>query len=214
MGRSKKMGELKRAAQQLGVTSTVLREQGWKTASPARIQTVRSDPPEWLITAREKHQHKRAKQLRKRTQKDTATRLGIQVRAVKERGIEPGDVSGLLAARPGWLVMEQERRRTQIEREVKDQLRSDLTDALVTSVHEVWLQELKYAAGDAEVGAIDARWAPEVDRAQREARQLIEELSAAQVLARIEREEVAAHEAGRYRAIKLAQRAFGGGAGG
>jgi hypothetical protein len=31
------MGELKRAAQQLGVASTVLRQQGWKTASDARI---------------------------------------------------------------------------------------------------------------------------------------------------------------------------------
>jgi hypothetical protein len=55
-----------------------------------------------------------------------------------------------------------------------------------------------------------ARWAPEVDRAKREAQQLADELTPEQVRARIEREQDAAHEAGVYRASQLARRAFGG----
>jgi hypothetical protein len=51
MGQAK-MGELKRAAQQLGVTSTTLRQHGWKTASPARVKAVRDNPPDWLLAAR------------------------------------------------------------------------------------------------------------------------------------------------------------------
>lgn len=56
MGRPTKMGELKRAARQLGVTSTTLREQGWKTASPARIQAVMGNLPDWLAVAQERRQ--------------------------------------------------------------------------------------------------------------------------------------------------------------
>ena len=80
--------------------------------------------------------------------------------------------------------------------------------ALVTSVHEVWFQELKSAVSDADVDAIDARWVPEVGRARQEARQLAGELAAEQVRARISRERYASREAARYRASRLARRAF------
>ncbi len=60
MGAGAKMGELKRAAQQLGVTSTTLREHGWKTASAGRIEAVKNNPPGWLIEARERRRQKRA----------------------------------------------------------------------------------------------------------------------------------------------------------
>jgi DNA-binding transcriptional regulator YdaS (Cro superfamily) len=36
-------GELKRAARQLGVTSTTLRQHGWRTASPARVKAAAVD---------------------------------------------------------------------------------------------------------------------------------------------------------------------------
>jgi hypothetical protein len=38
-----KMRELERTARQLGVTSTALRQQGWKTASPARVKAAAID---------------------------------------------------------------------------------------------------------------------------------------------------------------------------
>ena len=104
-----KMGELKRAAQMLGVTSTTLRH-GWKTASPARVQAVTDNPPDWLIAARENRCKKRAQQRRRREQQSTARRLEIAVRAVKERHITPADVAGLRAAPPDWLMAEQQRR--------------------------------------------------------------------------------------------------------
>jgi hypothetical protein len=140
--------------------------------------------------ARKRRHEKRAQQRECRDRENTVTRLG-------------------LAARPGWLIVEQERRQSQIERKVKDQLRRELTDALVTSVHEVWFQELKYAISDADVDAIDARWAPEAGRAKQEARQMAGELTAEQVRARIDRERDASHEAARYRASQLARRASG-----
>ena len=81
----------------------------------------------------------------------------------------------------------------------------------MTSVHEVWFQELKHAVTDADADAIDARWAPEVRRAKQEARQLAGELAAAQVRrARIGRERDAAFAAARYRAGQLLRRAAGG----
>ena len=138
-----------------------------------------------------------------------ASRLGIQVRAVKERDIEPSEVEGLLAGRPDWLVMEQQRRQAQIEQEAKDRMRRDLAGALVDSIHDAWFQELKCATSDAEIDAIDARWSPEVNRAKREARWLAGELSPGQVRARIEREQEAARTAGVYRASQLLKRAFG-----
>ncbi len=42
MGQSK-MRELERAARQLGVTSTTLRQHGWRTASPARVKAAAID---------------------------------------------------------------------------------------------------------------------------------------------------------------------------
>lgn len=212
MGRAK-MGELKRAARQLGVTSTVLRQHGWVTASPARVKAVRDNPPDWLLVARERCRENRARQRERRDRRSTAARLGVRVGAVRDRGIKPGEAGGLLAARPDWLIAEQERRQAQIEREAKNQLRRELADALVTSVHEVWFQELKYAASDADADAIDARWALEAGRARREARQMAGELTAEQVRARIGRERDASREAGRYRASQLARRASGGAGG-
>jgi hypothetical protein len=178
------MRELKRAARQLGVTSSILAQQGWKSASPARVRAARDNPPDWLAAARERRPGKH--QCRDRV--STAARLGNQPRAVRDREIKPGKVGGLLAARPGWLAVEQERRQAQTAREAENRLRRELADALVTSVHEVWLQELKHAVTDTDAAAIDARWAPEVSRARREARQLAGELSAEQVRARIGRE--------------------------
>jgi hypothetical protein len=210
MGSGAKMGELKRAAQQLGVTSTTLREHGWRTASAERIEAVKNSPPGWLIEARERRRQKRAGQCYLRDRKATASRLGIQVGAVKARDITPGEAGDLLASPPDWLVAEQEQRQAQIEREAKDRLRRELADALVGSVHEVWFQELKYAASDPESVAIDARWAPEVAQAKREARHLVEEMRPDQVGARIGREQAAAHDAAAYRATQLARRAFGG----
>jgi len=171
---------------------------------------VKDKPPEWLIEARERRRQNKARQRRLRDRKNTAARLGVQVRAVKERDIKPSEVAGLLAAPPAGLIAEQARRQAQIEREAKDRLRRDLTNTLVTSVQDAWFQELKPAVSDEEVDAIDARWAPEVDRAKREAEHLVAELTPVQVRARIEREQDATHEAGVYRASQLARRAFGG----
>jgi hypothetical protein len=210
MGAGAKMGELKRAAQRLGVTSTTLRDHGWKTASAGRIEAVKNNPPGWLIEARERRRQKRAGQCYLCDRKATASRLGIQVRAVKARDITPGEVEDLLASPPDWLVAEQERRQAQIEREAKDRLRREFAGVLVGSVHEVWFQELKYATSDAEAAAIDPRWAREVEQAKREARHLVEEMTPGQVRARVGREQAAAHDAAVYRATQLARRAFGG----
>jgi len=210
---SARMGELKRAAGQLGVISTVLRGQGWKTASPAQVQAIQKDPPEWLLAARERRQAKLAARVRARERKRTAARLGVQLRAVKEHDILPDQVAGLLAARSGWLIAERARRGTQLQREAKDRLCRELADALVLSVRDAWFQELERAASEAQADAIDARWAPEVKRARREARELVDELTEEQVRARIGREEAAMDAAAVYRAGQLACRAFGGGRG-
>jgi hypothetical protein len=148
-----------------------------------------------------------ARRRRRRDRAGTAARLGVQVRAVRDRALEPGEVGGLLAARPGWLIAEQTRRQAQIAREAEDQLRCELADALVTSVYEVWFQELKHALSGAAAAAIDARWAPEV---RREARQLAGELTPEQVRARIGRERDAAYEAARYAVGQLLRRALEG----
>ena len=207
------MGELKRAAGQLGVISTVLRGQGWKTASPAQVQAIQKDPPEWLLAARERRQAKQAARVRARERKRTAARLGVQLRAVKEHDILPDQVAGLLAARSGWLIAERARRGTQLQREAKDRLCRELADALVLSVRDAWFQELERAASEAQADAIDARWAPEIKRARREARELVDELTEEQVRARVGREEAAMDAAAVYRAGQLACRAFGGGRG-
>ena len=111
MGSGAKMGELKRAAQQLGVTSTTLREHGWKTASSERVQAVNDKPPQWLSEARDRRRQKKAGRRRLGDRKNIAGRLGVQVRAVKERDIKPPEVAGLLAAPSAWLIAEQERSR-------------------------------------------------------------------------------------------------------
>jgi hypothetical protein len=170
MGQAK-MRELERAARQLGVTSTTLRQHGWKTASPARVKAAGGNPPDWLAAARERRQGKR----RRRDRVSTAARLGIQT-----------------------------------AREAEDRLRRELADALVASVHEVRFQELKHAVTGADIDAIDARWAPEVRRAKREASQLAGELTPEQVRARIARERDASCAAARYRAGQLLRRALGG----
>ncbi len=149
------------------------------------------------------------KRARQRERQSAAARLGVQLRAVRERGIKPDEVTGLLAERPGWLVAEQERRRAQTEREAEDKLRRELAGALVASVHEAWFQELKTAVTGADADAIDARWDPEVGRAKQEARQLARELTVEQVRARIGRERDASYEAARYRAVQLLRRALG-----
>jgi hypothetical protein len=205
-----KMGELRRAAQRLGVTSTTLRQHGWKTASAERIEAVRASPPGWLTEARERLRRKKARQRRLRDRRETATRLGVQARAVRERDIQPGEVGSLLAAPPDWLVAAQARQRAQAEREAKDALLRDLTDELVLSVHETWFQELKRARSDQERDAVDAQWGPEVGRAKREARRLVDELTPRQVRARIGREQAAARDAAVYRATELLRRASGG----
>ena len=107
------------------------------------------------------------------------------------------------------LVAEQRRRQARIEREATDTLRRELADTLIAAVYEVWFQELKRASTDRGVDAIDARWAPEVDRAKREAVRLVDELTPERVRARIDREGRAACEAARYRATQLARGAFG-----
>jgi hypothetical protein len=209
MGRAK-MGELRRAARRLGVTSTMLRQHGWKTASAERIEAVRANPPGWLTEARERLRQKKARQRQLRDRRETATRLGVQARAVGEHDIEPGEVASLLAAPPDWLVAAQARQRAQAERQAKDALLRDLTEELVLSVHETWFQELKRARSDEERDAVDAQWAPEVGRAKREARQLVDELTPGQVRAPIRREQAAAHDAAVYRATEVLRRASGG----
>lgn len=205
MGRGK-MGELKRAAQQLGVTSSTLRQHGWTTASDTRVQATKENPPDWLIKARQRRHQKRVRRREQHNRETTASRLGIQMRAVKERGVQPGEVENLLAEQPDWLIAEQERRKAQVEREARNRLRRELTDALLDSVEDAWFQEMKYATDDAEAEAINDRWEPEVKRAKEEARSLVDDLTEEQVRDRIAREEEAARTAAAYRATRLARR--------
>jgi hypothetical protein len=58
--------------------------------------------------------------------------------------------------------------------------------------------------------AVDARWAPEVSRARREARRLAGGLSPEHVRARIAREQDASYQAACYRADQLLRRALEG----
>jgi hypothetical protein len=117
-------------------------------------------------------------------------------------------VGDLLAARSAWLIAE--RRQAQIKWEADDKLCRELADALVTSVHEVWFQELKHAVSDADADAVDVRWAPEVRRAKQEARRLAGELAPGRVRARIGRERDASFAAACYRAGQLLRRALEG----
>jgi hypothetical protein len=154
-----------------------------------------------------------ARRRRRRDRASTAAQLGVQPRAVRDCAIKPGEVGGLLAARPGWLIAEQERRQAQIARDAEDRLRRELADALVTSVHEVWFQELKHAVIDADADAIDDRWGPEIRRAEQEARQLASETTAEQVRARNGGERDASYAAACYRVGRLLRRALGGDSG-
>jgi hypothetical protein len=140
-----------------------------------------------------------------RGEPEHAARLRVQIRAVQDRDITPGDAGALLAARPGWLITEQQRRQTQTKREAKDRPRRELADALVTSVDEARLQELNHAVSDADTAAINAQWAAEIRRVKQEARQLAGELTAEQVQARIGRERGASCD----RAGHLLRRALG-----
>jgi hypothetical protein len=205
-----KMGDLKRAAQLLGVFTATLRQQGWSTASPARVEATMDDPPDWLIAARQNRRRKDIRQHRRRETQSTARRLGISVRVVKDRGIAPTQIAGLLAARPDWLVAEQQRQRDLAGRRAKGESLRALIDSLIASIHDGWFQELKHASSDDDVAALDTRWAPEVGRAKHEARRVVDELSPEQVMARIDRETHATHEAARYRATRLLDRALGG----
>jgi hypothetical protein len=176
--RQAKMREPERAARQLGVTSTTLRQHG------------------------------------RRDRVSTAARLGGQPRAVRDRGIKPGEVGDLLVARPGWLIAEREWRQVQTARAAEDKLRRELADALVASAHEVWFQELKHAVTGADIDAVDAWWALEVSRARQEARRLAGELAPGRVRARIGRERDDSDAAAGYRASRFLRRALEGGDGG
>lgn len=143
MSRSAKMGELKRAAQQLGVTSSVLRQQGWKTASDARIAAVLNDPPEWLDHARERRRKQMVKRRIMHQRNTTAQRLGVQVRAVKAYGVDPSDVEAILADPPDWLVTERKRKRTQVERAKADAERRDAADARQAEIDDAYLRAYK-----------------------------------------------------------------------
>ncbi|MCL2585654.1 MAG: hypothetical protein FWE35_24740 [Streptosporangiales bacterium] len=203
MGRAK-MGELRRAAEELGVGSTTLRQHGWRTASPARIQKTKENPPDWLIEARERRRKQRAQRQERRDREITAERLGIRPRVVKDRRIQPGQVSSLLSEPPDWLIAEQERWQAHLGREARDQLRCELLDSLLDSVEDAWFQELKCATNDAEIDAINKRGEAEVKQAKEEARRLVEELTKDQVRARIAREQDAVDQAAVYRARRLA----------
>lgn len=138
-----KMGELKRAAQVLGVTSSTLRQQGWATASPPRVQAVMDDPPGWLIVARQNRSATRVNGQRRRERESTATRLGVAVCVVKKRDIASSDVSDLLAAPPHWLIAAQEQRRAQVERELADTQRRAEREAQEAELAEAHLRVIK-----------------------------------------------------------------------
>ena len=99
---------------------------------------------------------KRARQHQLRATKTTAARLGVQVRAVKERGIGPGDVKVLLADPPEWLTTEQQRRRVQIERETKDALRRELTDTLARAISATTTQPSTSHGGSQNVPSVQS----------------------------------------------------------
>ncbi|WP_204080384.1 hypothetical protein [Mycobacterium riyadhense] len=137
-----RMGGLKRVARALGVAGSTLRQQGWATASPARVQAVMDDPPDWSIVARQSRSEKRARQHRRRGRESVARRLGVSVRVVKERHITPGDSAGLCAAAPDWLIVARERRRAQAERERADAQRRAARVAEERELAEAYLRAI------------------------------------------------------------------------
>lgn len=178
-----RMGQLKRAAELLGVSSSDLRAQGWATASDARVAAVLADRPAWLTQAQQARRARRDAKRGRGRRRAMADRLGVQRRAVREHGVQLGDVNGLLASPPDWLETERHRRQVQVEREARDRLRVDLRTALEDSVRDAWFRDWKDAADDAEAGTVDDYWSAEYGRARGVARELVDDLTAEQVLA-------------------------------
>jgi hypothetical protein len=124
-----KMGELKRAAELLGVTSTALRQHGWRSASLECVTAVLDNPPDWLIIARERHGDTCAKRQMRRVGQGIVERLDVTVGIVREREISLGDVDGLLAAPPEWWIIASRRRTAHREREQADAQRRAVGEA-------------------------------------------------------------------------------------
>ena len=155
--RPTKLGELKHAARRLGVTSTTLREHGWKTASPALVEQALATPPTWLTKARdarrarraEKQARARSRQRRSSQRAAVARELGISIGAVRDREVEPGQVAALLQDPPLWLLQERKRWR----RHLLDQERLTAKPS-ETEVAEAWMRALK-DGGDTDKWAAD-----------------------------------------------------------
>ena len=78
MGQAKR-GELERAAWQLGVASSILPQQGWKTASPARVKAA-------AVDARLAAEVRRAKQEARQLASELAPeRVRVRARIGRER---------------------------------------------------------------------------------------------------------------------------------
>lgn len=178
-----RMGQLKRAAEMLGVSSSDLRAQGWTTASEARVAAVLADRPSWLRQAQVARRARRDAKRGRGRRRAMADRLGVQARAVRERDVQLGEVNGLLAAPPDWLETERERRQLQVEREGRDRLRVDLRTALQDSVRDSWFRDWKDALNPTDADLVDEYWAAEYGRARGLARDLVDELTPEQVLA-------------------------------
>ncbi len=137
MARGAKMRELKVAALRLGVTSGVLRAQGWKTASEARVQAVEDERPGWLVEARDRRRRKLATIALPRQWSQTARRLGVSEGLVRSHGVGAQEVAGLLTDPPAWLVSERDRRAAHPAGEVAAQQRQDeIDEAYVRAVKD------------------------------------------------------------------------------
>lgn len=178
-----RMGQLKRAADLLGVSSSDLRAQGWTTASDARVAATLAGRPAWLTEAQMARRARRDAKRGRGRRRAIADRLGVQGRAVRERDVQLSDVNGLLASPPDWLEAERRRREVQVEREARDRLRVDLRTALEDSVRDAWFRDWKDAADAAEADTVDDYWSAEYGRARGAARDLVDELTPEQVLA-------------------------------
>ncbi len=158
-----KMGQLKHAAELLGVTSATLRQHGWRSASPARIQAVLDDPPGWLTVAREHNGNKRAKRHMRRLRHSTAERLDVAVAVVRQRGLRPSDVGALLAAPPDWLIVAQQRRQAHREQEQADAQRRADRETHEREVAEAYLRAVK-DGGDTDAWAASVLHAAGIHR--------------------------------------------------
>ena len=138
-----KMGERKRAAELLGVTSTALRPHGWRSASRERVKAVVDNPPDWLIIARERHGDTCAKRQMRRGRQGIVDRLDVPVGIVGEREISLGDVDGLRAAPPEWLIIAPRRRTAHREREQADAQRRAVREAREREGSEGYLRAAK-----------------------------------------------------------------------